>query len=153
MLVRKAERDEWEEAMALAWRVFQKFDAKDYTEEGVNSFLNFISDNGLYKMFITGEYKLFVAESGGKIVGVSSLRMRNHISLLFVDEKFHHIGVGRKLIDFMMDYLQNEENLNYCTVNAAPYAMGFYHKLGFKDLGAEQESEGITFTPMRKMIK
>ena len=150
MLVRKAEIDEWEDAMALAWRVFEKFDAKDYTEEGVNSFLNFISDNGLYKMFITGEYKLFVAESGGKIVGVSSLRMRNHISLLFVDESFHHIGVGRKLIDFMIDYLHNEEKLDYCTVNSAPYAIGFYHKLGFEDLGKEQENEGIKFVPMRK---
>lgn len=150
MLVRKAKRDEWEEAMALAWTVFQKFDAKDYTKEGINSFLNFISDNGLYKMFITDEYKLFIAESGGKIVGVSSLRMRNHISLLFVDEKFHHIGVGRKLIDFMVDYLQKEEKLDYCTVNAAPYAIGFYHKLGFEDLGKEQENEGIRFVPMRK---
>lgn len=149
MLVRMAEKDEWEDAMALAWRVFQKFDAKDYTEEGVQSFLDFISDNGLYKMFLNGEYKLFVAESGGNIVGVSSLRMRNHISLLFVDEKYHGIGVGKKMIDYMSYYLLNEEKLDYCTVNAAPYAIGFYHKLGFKDKGSEMENDGIKYTPMK----
>lgn len=148
MLVREAYANEWEEAMALAWVVFQKFDAKDYTKEGVDSFLNFISDNGLYKMFISGEYKLFVAESGGKIVGLISLRMKNHISLLFVDDKFHHIGVGRKLVDHVKDYLMNG-SATYCTVNAAPYAYGFYHRIGFKDIGEEGQKDGIRYQLMR----
>lgn len=149
MLVRMAKKEEWDEAMSLAWRVFNKYDAPDYSEEGIKSFMNFITDEGLHKMFLAGEYKLFVAESGGKIVAVSSLRMRNHISLLFVAEKYQGLGVGRKMIHHMMDYLNSDEKLNYCTVNAAPYAVDFYHRLGFKDLSEERENEGIRFLPMK----
>lgn len=153
MLVREAEKNEWEEAMALAWRVFKKFNAPEYTEEGVETFLDFISDEGLHQMFLAGEYKLFVAESGGKIVGMISLRMNKHISLLFVDEKFHHIGVAKKLVDYLINYMINDVDRCRLTVNASPYAVGFYHKMGFKDTDLETIKEGIRFTPMMKMVQ
>ncbi len=34
------------------------------------------------------------------------------------------------------------------TVNAAPYAVEFYHKVGFEDTDEEQTLAGITYTPM-----
>ena len=151
MLVRKAEKDEWEEAMALAWRVFQKFDAKDYTEEGIESFLNFISDNGLYKMFLSNEYKLFVAESGGKIVGVSSLRMRNHISLLFVEPQYHHQGIATALLKEVFKHTRTK-GMFKMTVNSSPYAVQFYHKLGFVNTDHEICADGIRYTPMEITI-
>ena len=73
--------------MALAWRSFKKFVADDYTDAGVKEFYDFISDNGIYKMFLIGEYRLWVAELDGEIVGMISVRAKRHISLLFVDEK------------------------------------------------------------------
>ena len=39
------------------------------------------------------------------------------------------------------------------TVNAAPYALGFYHKLGFQDTGMEETNDGIRFTPMKRVWK
>lgn len=152
MVVRKAEKEEWEEAMALAWRVFQKYDAPDYTEEGIDSFLNFISDNSLYKMFLAGEYVLFVAESGGKIIGIISLRMGKHISLLFVDEKYQRIGAGKKLVNYLENYLANELGVYQCSVNAAPGAIAFYEKIGFESIGPMEISDGITYMPMIKNI-
>ena len=50
--VRAAVKDEWEDAMALAWRSFKKFVAPDYSDMGVKEFSNFISDNGIYKLFL-----------------------------------------------------------------------------------------------------
>ena len=48
--VRFARPDEWEDAMALAWRTFKKYVAADYSDKGVKEFYDFISDNGIYKL-------------------------------------------------------------------------------------------------------
>ena len=39
------------------------------------------------------------------------------------------------------------------TVNASPYGIPFYHKLGFSDIDREQVVGGMTITPMRKMLQ
>lgn len=147
--IRPAVKEEWESAMSLAWRTFQRFDAPDYSKRGIESFLDFISDTTLYKVFLNGGYKLFVAVENGEIIGLISLRETNHISLLFVEEKYHRRGVGRGLIQYAMDYLKQAEGLNWCTVNAAPYGKEFYHRLGFTDTGMETENDGIRYTPMK----
>ena len=56
----------------------------------------------------------------------------------------------------------NEKVVNYCkekngdnyklTVNSAPFAIDFYHKIGFKDTGKEQIVDGIKFLPMQLSI-
>lgn len=151
-IIRPAYRNEWEDAMALAWKTFMQFEAADYTKEGIESFKNFISDNFLYRMFTLGAYQLFCAFDGEKMIGMISLRNETHISLLFVDEKYHRQGVGRALIKYLSDYLLNEIGKNFLTVNGAPYAVGFYHHCGFVDQGPEETNDGIRYTPMKLML-
>ena len=151
--VRMAYREEWDDAMALAWRTFMQFDAKDYSKQGIESFQDFVTDTVLHRMFEMGAYQLLVAvNEEEKIVGIISLRNETHISLLFVDSKYHMQGVGRKLIESLCDYVVSEEGYRRITVNAAPYAVGFYHKLGFHDIGKQEMKDGIIFTPMEKLI-
>ena len=150
--VRPAYRNEWEDAMELTWKTFLQFESKDYSKEGVDSFRNFISDQILYKMFIMGSYQLFGAYENGKIVGVISLRNETHISLLFVEDQYHMRGVGRALMNYLTEYVSKEEGKEYVTVNSSPYAVGFYHKLGFHDTGFEETNDGIRYTPMKKML-
>ena len=134
--------------MALAWRSFKKFVADDYTDAGVKEFYDFISDNGIYKMFLIGEYRLWVAELDGEIVGMISVRAKRHISLLFVDEKHMRKGIGRDLVYAASEYmLENGEK--YATVNASPYGVNFYHAIGFKDTREEYVDSGMRITPMR----
>lgn len=151
--VRCAYREEWEDAISLAWCTFMKFEAADYTQRGVESFREFITDPVLRRMFIMGSYQLFVALEKGKIVGMISLRNETHISLLFVDEAHHKQGIGSALITYLCDYVDKEEGYHSVTVNAAPYALGFYHKLGFQDTGMEETNDGIRFTPMKRVWK
>lgn len=150
--IRPAYRNEWDDAMALAWRTFMQFEARDFTPAGVESFQDFITDTVLHRMFILGSYQLFGAYDNGRMIGMISLRGETHISLLFVDEKYHRMGIGRGLIDYVSRYVLTEEGHNSITVNAAPYATGFYHRLGFVDTGAEQAVDGIRYTPMRRSI-
>lgn len=152
IVVRSAYRDEWDDAMALAWRTFMRFEANDYSTEGIKSFQDFITDTTLYRMFVMGAYQLFCAFEGKKLIGLISLRNETHISLLFVDASYHKKGVGRALIDYVARYVLLEEGFYKLTVNAAPYAVGFYHKLGFYDIGQEMTNDGIRYTPMEKKL-
>lgn len=148
IVVRPAYQNEWDDAIAIAWKTFLRYEAPDYTEEGVKSFYNFITDTTLYKMFLNGVYQLFIAESDDKMVGMITLRDEHHISLLFVDSAYHRRGIGSALLHYLNHYLLTEMAKEKITVNASPYGVAFYHKLGFKDLGPEMTGEGIRYTPM-----
>lgn len=150
--IRNAYRDEWEDAMSLAWRTFLRFEADDYTPEGVRNFENFITDSTLYRMFVVGSYQLFVALDGKKIVGMLTLRGGTHISLLFVDERYHRRGIGRALMQYMSNYLLTEMQASRVTVNASPYGVEFYHRLGFRDLRPQEKKDGIIYTPMEFVL-
>ena len=151
--VRPAYRNEWDDAMALAWRVFMQFEARDYSPQGIESFQDFITDSILYRMFLMGEYQLFAAYDNGRMIGMISLRNETHISLLFVDAKYHRHGIGRQLIQYVSNYVLQEEGHDFVTVNAAPYAVEFYHRVGFVDTNVRQFNDGIWYTPMKKNVK
>lgn len=152
IVIRPLYREEWDDAMALAWRTFNRFDAADYTKEGIISFQNFITDSVLHKMFILGSYQVFGAFENRKIVGMISLRNEIQISLLFVEAQYHKQGIGKALIEYLSNYVLNEEGHQKVKVNAAPYALGFYHKLGFYDVDVLKMSDGISYTPMEKRL-
>lgn len=147
--IRSAYRDEWDDAMALAWKTFLRFEADVYSPEGVKHFEDFITDTTLHRMFIMGAYQMFVALDLNKIVGMITLRNSTHISLLFVDEKYHRRGIGRALMQYLTNYLLTEVGADHVTVNASPYGVGFYHKMGFQDIRPEEEKDGIIYTPMK----
>ena len=150
--IRSAYREDWEEAMSLAWRTFLQFEADDYSPEGVRNFENFITDTTLYRMFVMGAYQMFVALDGEKIVGMITLRDMTHISLLFVDEKYHRQGIGRALMQYLENYLLTELQASRVTVDSSPYGVDFYHRLGFRDLHPEQRKDGIIYTPMEFVL-
>ena len=146
--IRNAEEKDWDEAMELAFQTFLKYEAKEYGQEGIKNFSTFVTDSMLKKLFLIGEYKLFLAEWNHEIIGLISLRSGNHISLLFVDEKYHRLGVGSALVSYLQDYILRNSSFLKITVNAAPYGIPFYHHIGFKDMGPLTQKDGISFIPM-----
>lgn len=148
--IRWAKVEEWEPAMKMIWRTFLRFEAADYSQEGIQNFLDFITDEKLFHAFLRGEYQMMVALDEGKVVGAASVRNRNHLSLLFVDEPYHKRGIGRQLLNQFCYYLEKEEGERCMSVKAAPYAVGFYRKVGFRAIGPEEEVGGIRVTPMEK---
>lgn len=148
--IRWAKVEDWEPAMKMIWRTFLKFEASDYSEEGIRNFLDFITDERLFHSFLRGDYQMLVAMDGERLIGAASVRNRNHLSLLFVDEPYHKQGVGRHLLDCFCAYLKNEAGENYMSLKAAPYAVGFYLKIGFRAVSPEEEMGGIRVTSMEK---
>ena len=128
-------------ALELIWEVFEEFEVPDYEEMGIQTFRHFIEYHNMVEKVNQGEMKFYGCYLNQYLIGVIALRTGQHISLLFVRGKFHHLGVATK-----------NPKIRAITVNASPYAVGFYEKNGFTALDKEQEADGIRFTPMRKRI-
>lgn len=150
--IRYLKPEEWDDAMALAWKVFLRYEAGEYTEEGIHSFLDLISDERLKRLFEFGEYPVYAAFDRQTMVGMISLRSIHHISLLFVSDAYHRKGIGTRLIKAMKEHVRRDGRRDFITVNAAPYAVGFYHAVGFEDTGEETMQNGIIFTPMQSKL-
>ena len=150
--IRWARVDEWAPAMKMIWKTFMKFEGDVYTEEGIQNFFDFISDDVLYQAFLKGNYQMMVAVDRGKVIGAGSIRNRNHLSLLFVDEEYHHRGIGAAIMNKLCHYLEVEEGERFMSLKAAPYAVGFYRKIGFRQVAPEEEYSGIRVTPMEKIF-
>lgn len=149
IVVRALRPEEWDDMTALVWKTFLRYEACDYPEEGIHNFLSFLSDERLKKMFCLGEYPVYAAFLGEKMVGVISLRTGSHISLLFVLGEYHRRGIGTLLMKCAKEHVRRQGCKNFLTVNAAPYAVDFYHKNGFSDTDVQQKKDGIIFTPMK----
>ena len=150
MEIREVKGNEYADAMEVAWHVFLKHNAPEYSLEGIQNFRKFLTDETLYKLFSMGEYRIFgFFDDTEKMEGMVSLRNKNHISLLFVDDSFRERGIGTKLLNYLCYYCWGYEGQNEVTVNSSPYAADFYRKYGFTDTGDIQQSDGITFIPMK----
>jgi len=151
--IRFIDADEWEDAMAMVYRIFLEYDAKDFSEEGIEHFRAFIADNNLKQLFYAGGFQVIGAYYKQKMVGLAALREQSHISLLFVEGEYQHIGVGTELINVLAEYAHNKLHVDVLTVNASFFATEFYHKLGFTDTSSLKMQDGVIFTPMQYLIK
>jgi len=150
--IRYLREEEWDTAMALAWKVFLRYEAGEYAEEGIHSFLDLITDQRLKKLFLMGEYPVYAAFLKNEMVGMISLRSVNHISLLFVSDEYHRQGIGKRLIEAMKEHVKHEGRRSTITVHAAPFAVEFYHAVGFHDTDKVTEQNGIIYTPMESSL-
>lgn len=150
ILIRTIKAEEWEDAISLIWRTFLRYEAGDYEQEGITAFLEFISDERLKKMWALGEYPMYAAfeQDTGNMVGVVSYRGENLLSLLFVASQHHKRGIGRALVMTVEEEIWAKGKKKELLVRSSPYAVDFYHKLGFVDTDKEQKKEGIRYTPM-----
>lgn len=128
-------------AIDLIWDTFLQFEAPDYSEEGVQSFRDFIENEEIVE-----ELEFWGAYDEGVLKGViATNENRKHICCFFVKAQDQRKGIGRKLWDF----LRENSPSNTITVNSSPYAVPVYHKLGFVDTDTEQLSDGMRYTPMK----
>lgn len=150
--IRWARPEDWKAAMDMVWDTFIKFEGEDYSNEGIRNFYDFIYDGGLYRSFLSGDYMAMVAMDGDKVIGFASIRDGNLLSLLFVEESYHKMGVGRALVERLCEYLKREMGQTCMKVKASPYGLGFYKRIGFCAIMPEQRYAGIRVTPMERYL-
>lgn len=151
-MIREMIKEELKDVLKLIKTVFMEFEAPDYSQEGVQTFLNFIELDSIQKMIDDGNLKCWVCLKDKKIVGVMASRNQSHICMLFVDKTYHKMGIAKQLFEEFSQDVKRNSAKRLLTVNSSPYAVGFYHKVGFKDTDNELEKDGIRFVPMEMSI-
>ena len=145
--VKNLQAEQLAEALSLVWEVFCRFEAPEYSEEGITEFKNFLNnEEEIGKLDFYGAF-----DKASDIVGVLAMRKPSHISLFFVKAEYHRQGIGRQLFEkILCDY--QPQGIGVFTVNSSHYAVEVYRKLGFKLTGNECITNGRRYTPMKMEI-
>jgi GNAT superfamily N-acetyltransferase len=91
------------------------------------------------------------------IVGVVLVKKFWNLCSLFVDPKFHGMGIGRALMDEVIKRCAEKSDVPYIRVNAAANAVGFYEVMGFKALENQHGRDSsmamdLTIQPVTKIV-
>jgi GNAT superfamily N-acetyltransferase len=140
MDIRPLQSHERVSALNLALDVFMEFVAPDYSKQGVGTFRSYIEHEPALNTLTF--YGAFESEA---LIGMIAMRSSNHISLFFVDSRFHGRGVGRRLFALV----RSNASAGVITVHSSPYAVPIYKKLGFTVISEEHVSDGIRYVPMK----
>ena len=128
------------DAQRLIWETFMIFEAPDYAQEGIDMF-----KKCLYDPAFLAQLTFYGAYRDTTLLGVLAMREGGrHISMFFVRPDCQQQGIGRQLFDYTL----KNTPLQSISVNASPFAVGIYKKLGFRATDAEQLADGIRYTPM-----
>jgi GNAT superfamily N-acetyltransferase len=97
---------------------------------------------------------IYGAFDGDKIVALMGMRSsKTHINLVFTKKAYHRQGIARAIFHYLLqEVLTENPTLEALTLNASPYGLPFYLKLGFTPVSEEQVINGIRFTPMKYSI-
>ena len=144
--------DEIDQYSDLINTVFDEFVGMDYSEEGNNSFKDFIKKDNILEKFNNGIYQYFVAKCNKEIIGILEIRNKNHISLFFVKKEYHKQGIGKKLFEHYKESIKENDNIKILSVNSSIFAENIYSKLGFFKINEIQEKNGIKYIPMEYRI-
>ena len=137
--------NEKDEALLFAKRVYIECKDESYSEQGIETFCNFVNNKEITKSF-----KIYGAFEDNVLKGIIATdSQKRHINLFFVDKSLQAKGIGKKL---MAIGIENNEN-SFITVNSSRYAVPIYEKLGFVKMEEEKEQDGLKFTPMKLILK
>ena len=144
MHIQKIEGTQIADAIDLIWTTFLQFEAPDYSEEGIQSFKDFIENKD-----IISSLEFWGAYDGHVLKGViAANENRKHICCFFVKADYHRQGIGKKL----WNHLLENSNSEVITVNSSPYAVPVYHRLGFVETETVQFSDGMRYKDPQKML-
>ena len=143
--VKQLVNNEKDEALLFAKRIFIESENESYSKEGIETFCNFVDNKKITKLF-----KVYGAFEDNILKGlIATDRRKRHINLFFVDKVSQGKGIGKKLMNIVVN---NNEN-SYITVNSSRYGVPIYEKLGFVKIEEEKEQDGLKFTPMKLVLK
>ncbi|MFZ8014788.1 GNAT family N-acetyltransferase [Fusobacterium watanabei] len=143
--IRQLLNNKKDEALLFAKKVYIECKDESYSEQGIETFCNFINNKEITKSF-----KVYGAFEDNVLKGIIATdSQKRHISLFFVDKSSQGKGIGKELINIVVN---NNEN-SYITVNSSRYGVPIYEKLGFVKMVEEKEQDGLKFTPMKLILK
>ena len=116
----------------------------ELSEEGMATFKSRVLPD-IESTFDSDRFHSLKVVSSGSIVGFGALREGNYLTHLFVSKHMQGCGLGKQLLDTLLQSTDATEINLRSSVNAS----GFYQSYGFEATAAESEFNGIRFVPMR----
>ncbi|MBQ7353470.1 MAG: GNAT family N-acetyltransferase [Clostridia bacterium] len=140
IIIKRLDNSYIDECLDLVWRVFSQFETPIFPPEGSVEYKRIIEETREKQNIC-----FYGALDNEKVVGVLGMREGNHIGYFYVDSSYHKRGIGKSLFERMkIDYEKQE-----FTVNAAPYGVPIYTRLGFVPTDTQKNVNGVIFTPMK----
>jgi GNAT superfamily N-acetyltransferase len=132
----------------LVYSLSAKYIVSDLAETGARNLLSSMEPSAIAS-YLSSEYRYHVAEDEGSIVGVVATRDNKHLYHLFVAESHQRRGLARVLWCVAWEACVVAGNPGEFTVNSSQYALPFYEKLGFIQIGPEENRRCVISIPMR----
>lgn len=125
--------NEKDEALLFVKRVYIESKDESYSEQGIETFCNFVNNKEITKSF-----KVYGAFENNILKGIIATdRRKRHINLYFVDKVSQGKGIGKELMNIVV----NDNENSYITVNSSRYGVPIYEKLGFVKIGGENRTD------------
>lgn len=141
--IRPALPEEAPAIAALIEPVYARFLAPEYDEQGKRVFSNYIAPEAVADRLRSGSRGWVVEVQNSGLVGFIETAHR-HIHLVVVHADWHNRGLARRLIATATADLGS----GIVTLNASPYALPAYERIGFRVTGPQAVRNGIIATPM-----
>jgi N-acetylglutamate synthase-like GNAT family acetyltransferase len=149
MRIRKFENGDAEGISAVVCRSERQTLKGYYPDDLIEIFCRERSPEKIREKSSTRDF--YVAEDGGKIVGVASLEEDN-VKTVFVDPDYQGMGIGKQLIE-KVESLARERGVRLLHVGSTTYAEPFYRKCGFSTVKRYDDSVQGHQVRMIKMEK
>lgn len=143
MTTRKIDLKDMHSVRSVCINAFMESVAPTLQEEGIKTFQNIASLEGLQNR-MEADNDMLVYENRGEVVGYIELKEGRHIAMLFVSPRFQKRGVGKSLISKILPYAKSD----VITVSASLTSIAAYLEFGFECVGEASESAGLTYQPM-----
>ncbi|UUX48714.1 GNAT family N-acetyltransferase [Nisaea acidiphila] len=146
-VVRPAEEADSNDISDVIAATVRESNAMDYSRETIETVVASSGPVRMRELILEGAF--FVAEQGGRIVGVAGL-VDDTVRRLFVLPEFQGSGIGRDLLT-ALENAAVHRGVRVLRVNSSLTAVRFYRKLGFAD-GGEECLNGTRFVRMSKAL-
>ncbi|MFA4942488.1 MAG: GNAT family N-acetyltransferase [Patescibacteria group bacterium] len=139
----------------LVCRTYQTFNKNEGDKKSIKAFLSQFDNSSCSADDLIKKFKKstinFGAFSGTKIIGIIRGN-KNRITNLFIDGKFHHQGIGKRLIELFESHAKKEGS-KFIKVRSSIYATNFYLRSGYKKTTGIRLYHGLKIQPLEKKIK
>jgi ribosomal protein S18 acetylase RimI-like enzyme len=130
MRIRKFRDEDARKLSYLIRRTLYKVNIKDYPKSVLARVARYNAPSELIKRSRSGD--VYVIVDGDRILGIAGLE-NNYVFGVFVDPAYHGEGIGRKLMDHV-ERVTKKRGIDSLTLASSLTAVGFYEKLGYKNL-------------------
>ncbi len=143
MDIQKVLKSDLEAVTRLVSEVSDKDVLPLFNEQGKQEYKDRVLPD-LATAFNNEEFSSVKVVSGGEVLGFAALRDGNYLTHLFVSKSQQGSGLGRTLLN----HLLNQTDAREVSLRSSLNAVEFYNRNGFSATGAEAEFNGIRFVPM-----